>query len=220
MRLIWLTAPAGMALACVGLLLMRVGNGPHYSSDDIKIGEPRHLISEQMFAETAALANKQEPTISTKDTTGKAWTLAPKHGDRPQYIYFIVDGCPCSYDAESLFHDLSKNFKGKVDFFSVTNATPAKAKQWASELNVPYPVIPDPKQDIIHAYEAKAAIYSALITKDGHILKMWPGYSADILMDINATLAKLAGIPTPPFDPKYAPLKKAAGCSFSDPNFK
>ena len=220
MRLIWITAPAGMALACGGLLLMHLANEPHYTSGEIRTDEPRHLITDRMLAETAALSNKLEPTIKAVDVTGKPIILGDRNASKPQYIYFVVDGCPCSYDAEPLFHDLYKNFKGQVDFVSVTNAVPEKAKQWFGELGVPYSVISDPKQEIIHAYEAKAAIYSVLVTKDGHVAKMWPGYSADILKDINATLAKLAGIPVKPFDPKYAPIKKATGCAFTDPNFK
>jgi len=220
MRLIWITAPAGLAFACIGLCFMRLAGAPQYSTSDIKIDEPRHLITEQMLAETAALTQKQEPTIVTSDVTGQKITLGDRNAPRPQYVYFVVDGCPCSYDAEPLFHDLYKQFQGKIDFVSVTNANPTKAKAWFAELGVPYPVVSDDKEDIIHAYEAKAAIYSVLITKDGHVAKMWPGYSVDILKDINSTMARLAGVPEKPFDTKYAPVKKATGCAFSDPNFK
>ena len=220
MRLIWVTAPAGLALASIGLLLMRMGNAPHYSSTDIKLDEPRHLITEKMLAETAALSNKLEKSFSVTDVSGKALTIGSSRANKPQYIYFIVDGCPCSYDAEPLFHDLYKQFNGAVDFVSVTNAVPEKAKQWYTELSVPYSVVSDPKQEIIQSYEAKAAIYSVLLTRDGHVAKMWPGYSADILKDINSTIAKFAGVPAKPFDTKYAPLKKATGCAFNDPNFK
>ncbi len=220
MKLIWITAPAGLALACIGLLLSHLANEPHYSSTEIKAGEPRHLVTERMLAETGALSNKLEPTIQTVDVDSHKVTLGNHKASRPQYVYFVNDGCPCSFDAEPLFHDLSKQFKGKVDFISVTNANLEKARQWSAELNVPYPVVSDPKERIIQSYGAKASVYSVLITKDGHVAKMWPGYSSGLLKDMNATIAKLAGVPEVPFDTKYAPDKQATGCAFTNANFK
>jgi len=220
MRLYWITVPAGLALACTGLLLWRLGSAAHYTVSDVQPSIVRHLVTEQMIAETAAAANKLESTITTTDVDGHKRTLGSHDGAKPQFVYFVLDGCPCSYDAEPLFHDLYKQFDGKIDFVSVTNASLDKAKQWSGDLNVPYPVIPDPQEKIIHAYGARAAIYSMLITKDGHIAKMWPGYSVDFLKDMNETMAKLAAVPVKPFDTKYAPKEKATGCAFSDPNFK
>ncbi|MDR3688460.1 MAG: redoxin domain-containing protein [Fimbriimonas sp.] len=220
MRLIWITAPAGLAFACIGLAFMQLARQPRAYSGDIRLDEPRHLITQQMLAETAAETNKLEPRIETTDVSGKKVILGARNAAKPQYIYFVVDGCPCSYDAEPLFHDLFNQFKGRVDFVTVTNADPAKAREWFQEHNVPYSVVSDQGENIIHAYEAKAAIYSVLVTPDGHVAKMWPGYSADILQDINATIAKFAGVPAKPFDAKYAPIEKATGCAFSDGTIK
>jgi peroxiredoxin len=173
-----------------------------------------------MVAETEARHNALEPTFKVKDATGADVIVGDHQAKKPQFVYFVLDGCPCSFDAEPLFHDLYKRFKGNVDFVSVTNGDLEKAKLWRTELSVPYPVIPDPKEEIIHAYGAKAAIYSALITKDGHIAKMWPGYSKDLLIEMNTVMSKLAGVPEKPFDTKYAPITKATGCAFSPSDFK
>ena len=94
-----------------------------------------------MIAETAAEANKLEPTIAAKAVDGKAVVLGSKTADKPQFVYFVMDGCPCSYDAEPLFHDLYKHLDGKIDFVSVTNADAEKAKEWFGDLSVPYPVV-------------------------------------------------------------------------------
>ena len=178
------------------------------------------MVTEQMIAETEAKANALEPTIHATDATGKPVTIGSHDGSRPQYVYFVREGCPCSFDAEPLFHDLYKQFKGQIDFVSVTNGDADKAKRWNSELAVPYAVISDPKEDIIHAYGAKAAVYSVLISKDGHVAKMWPGYSKGMLLEMNSLMARIAGVPEKHFDTKYAPLTKATGCAFSPANFK
>lgn len=179
--------------------------------------QPRHLVTAQMTVETEARKNKLEPTFQVADVSGKPVTIGSRNASRPQFVYFVLDGCPCSFDAEPLFHDLYEHLNGAVDFVSVTDAGLAKAKDWNSQMGVPYTVVSDPKLDIIHAYGAKAAIYSVLITRDGHIAKMWPGYSKDLLLEMNSTMSKLAGIAERPFDTKYAPTVKATGCAFNAP---
>lgn len=224
MRPMFITIPAGCLLACIGGIMWLQAKAraelPYSKSVDIITYQPRHLVTSQMTAETKAKQNKLEPEIKSVDVTGKPLDLADRHAERPMFVYFVRDGCPCSFDAEPLFHDLYKQFEGKIDFVSVTNGDAAKAKQWRSELSVHYPVIADPNEEIIHAYGAKAAVYSVLISKDGHIAKMWPGYSRDLLLEMNSAMANLAGVPEQKFDTKYAPLTKATGCAFSDPNFR
>ncbi len=219
MKLKWLTIPVGCLFACLGGLMWVQARArsetPYSTSTDIITNQPRHLVTQQMIVETDAEANALEPTIHTKDVNGQPITLGSHSADKPQFVYFVLDGCPCSYDAEPLFHDLYKQFKGKIDFVSVTNATQEKGLEWLRELSVPYPVVPDPKENIIHAYGARSSVYSVLISKDGHIAKMWPGYSAGLLHEMNSTMSKLAGIPEKPFDTKYAPTTKATGCAFS-----
>ena len=224
MRPLLITVPIGCLLACIGGLLWVQAKArsemPYSTSTDIVTNQPRHLVTAKMSAETDAKLGKLEPTIIAPDVNGKPVTIGSHDAERPQFVYFVLDGCPCSFDAEPLFHDLYKQFKGVVDFVSVTNGDLAKAKLWNSELSVPYALVPDPKEEIIHEYGAKAAVYSVLIAKDGHVAKMWPGYSKALLKEMNALMAKLSGVSERPFDTKYAPNVKATGCAFSDPGFK
>jgi peroxiredoxin len=214
MKLPWIGLFGGLALACGGLLLLTAAKRPHVETTDIEFSEPRHPVTPEMTrkadAETRALA----PGFTVKDVLGKEVTLASPSADRPQFVYFVMDGCPCSFDAEPLFHDLSKQFKDQVDFVSVTDAKADKAKRWYTQMLVPYPVIADPDLELIKAYKATNSVFSVLLDKSGHIEKMWPGYSVDILKEMNSLMAKLAGVPEKPFDTKYAPIKKSSGCAF------
>lgn len=224
MKLRVVTIPLGCLLACLGGLVWIQAKArsetPYSDSVNIITSQPRHLITAQMLTETEAMHNALEKNFKVADVKGSVIELASTTAPRPQFVYFVVDGCPCSFDAEPLFHDLYKRFKGKVDFVSVTNGDLKKATLWNTELSVPYPVIPDPKEEIIHAYGAKAAIYCTMIAKNGHIAKMWPGYSKDLLLEMNHEMAKIAGVPEQPFDTKYAPLTKATGCAFTNVDLK
>ena len=214
MRAIYLTLPAGLALACAGAALMLAANRPHVEEAASLEAPARHLVTPAMIRETDAAAAKPAPTVVAQDSEGKPVVLGAKNAARPQFVYFVLDGCPCSYDAEPLFHKLAKRFSGRVDFVSVTDAPKPRAHEWSVQMLVNYPVVPDPDKKIIHAYGARASVYSALLRRDGHILKMWPGYSAGFLLEMNSAMAKAAGVAEHPFDPEYAPKVKATGCSF------
>lgn len=194
--------------------MMIAANQPHFVEVDLSEAKVRHLVTPEMIKETGMAATRVAPEFSAIDSEGKAVKLAGKGAKLPQFVYFVLDGCPCSYDAEPLFHKLFKRYKGKVDFVSITNGNVKQAHEWSVQMLVNYPVIPDPTKKIIHAYKAKSSVYSALISREGTIFKMWPGYSADILREINARMAGAAGVKEMPFDPEYAPKTKATGCSF------
>lgn len=196
--------------------MLLLANRGHTSEPpiDLTAGAVRHEVTPEMSRETDAKTKKVATAFATQDYEGKPVEIAPANGERPQFLYFVLDGCPCSYDAEPLFHRLAERYKGKVDFISVTNADVEKARNWSVSMLVPYPVVSDAKKEIIGAYGAKSSVYGVLITKDGHIAKMWPGYSKGILDEQNAMMAKLSGTKEEPFDAQYAPEEKATGCAF------
>jgi peroxiredoxin len=214
MRLFWIGSAAGLAFISGGLLLYTEGMQPHVSSVPIIPAQPRHPVTTAMTSETASMSRKVAPAFSVKDVSGKTVSIGSPNADRPQFVYFVLDGCPCSFDAEPIFQDLSQQFKGQVDFVTVTDGDAKKAKQWWMQMSVPYSVISDPKLDLMKAYGATNALFSALISRDGHIVKMWPGYSIDILHEMNRLMAKEAGIPEKPFDTKYAPKDRSSGCAY------
>lgn len=215
MRALWITVPAGLAFASAGGLMLLLANRGHTSGPSFDVaGAVRHPVTVEMTQGTDAQAKKIATAFAVQDYEGKPVSIAPANGERPQFLYFVLDGCPCSYDAEPLMQRLSKRYKGKIDFISVTNGDQQKARDWSVQMLVPYPVISDAKKEIISAYGAKSSVYAALISKDGKIVKMWPGYSQDILAEQNKMMAKMAGVKETPFDAEYAPVERATGCAF------
>lgn len=180
-------------------------------------GAPKHPVTEQMELETRALANMAPGKISLLDQDGQSHTLASEDSPRPQYVLFIKDGCPCSIEAQPIFNKLAKKFQGKVDFLGIIDVDLVKAKKYATDYKAAFPVLVDPDQKFIGAMKAKASVYNGLLARNGHLVRFWPGYSRDLLAEINETLAKAAGIPATKYDPEYAPVRKTSGCSFEPP---
>lgn len=175
--------------------------------------QPRHAVSEEMEANVKKLDKQIGKFFKLPDTTGKP-ILIGGQGPKPQFLYFIKKGCPCSFDAEPLFHKLYKQFNGEIEFISITDANVEDAKKWASDLSVPYPVVSDSKIETMKAYQAPASTFSTLLDRNGVILKRWAGYSQEYLSEMNSEMAKVLGEPAKPFDAQYAPVKRTTGCSF------
>jgi len=202
-----------VALAGGLTLLLATQETPHSVDKNVFSDEPRHLITPEMVKRTAAETLKPAPVFHAVDYHGRPVDLG--NSRKPQFVYFVLDGCPCSIDAEPLYQKLYDHFHHEVEFVGVTNGDPGQAKKWATEMLMPYPLIPDPKLEIIHGFGATNSASSALVGTDGKIVKMWPGYSKSLLADMNSTLAKTLNEPERPFDAAYAPVKQATGCAFA-----
>lgn len=178
--------------------------------DSAEYAKVRHAVSAQMELETKAQANRAAPPFDRKDPYGR--TAKVGKGDRPQMVIFIKRGCPCSIDAQPLFNRLARKFDKKVDFVGVIDK---EAREFGNQFSVVFPIIDEPSLALMKAYDARASVYCALVARNGHIVKMWPGYSADWLREMNTLMAKASATKETPFDPQYAPKEKASGCPFS-----
>ena len=154
-------------------------------------------------------------SADTLSDSGQSSTIIGGAGPRPQFLYFVKKGCPCSFDAEPLFQSLYKKFNGKIDFIAVTDADAKDAHKWDLDLKVPYSVVSNPTVDIMNAYQAPSSVYNSLISKEGVIVNRWAGYSKAYLTEMNEAISKLLAVPLTPFDVQYAPIAGTTGCSFT-----
>lgn len=214
MRLVYIAWPFGAALACAGLLMGLKASSAAPSSSPSSGTEPRHPVTAEMALAAANEAKKAAPDFTLPDPTGRTWSLGRLTDGKPLFLYFILNDCPCSTDAEPLFHLLYERYKGKVNFAGVIGSDTKVAAAWAKSHQMPYPILADPGLGVINAYHASNSVYNALITPNGRIERMWPGYSADTLREMNAVMAAAIGERERPFDPLYAPLKLSSGCRF------
>ena len=177
--------------------------------DAAEYGRTRHFVTAQMELESKAAAQRLAPPFVRKDEYGMEVSVGK--GARPQFVLFIKRGCPCSIEAQVLFSRLALKYRKEVEFVGVIDKD---AKEFATQFKATFPVVNDPSLNLMRAYDARASVYSALVARNGHIVKMWPGYSAAWLGEMNALLAKAAAIEETPFDPQFAPKEKATGCAF------
>ncbi|MBI1333543.1 MAG: redoxin domain-containing protein [Armatimonadetes bacterium] len=212
-RILVLCSTSALALCGLAMVYMASVRGTYVPG--VNLIQTRHAVTPEMAEQVKKLDRKIGKFFQLPDTSGKPVAIGGQ-GPKPQFIYFVKKGCPCSYDAEPIFHKLYDQFAGKIDFISVTDADMASAKQWAKDLEVPYPVVADPKIDVMEAYEAPAATYISLLDQNGLIVKRWAGYSQDYLKEMNEDMSKLIGEPARPFDAQYAPKIKTTGCAFDN----
>lgn len=206
--------PLGVALGLSGLAMYLSAKPSAAPQTELDFSQPQHPVTPEMMANAAEMSRKVGPAFELNDVRGEPRSIAGTNLERPQLVLFILDTCPCSVDAQPLFNKLSKHWSGKADFVGVINTNAQKGRAWMSDYRVAFPVVPDKDLKIIKAYEAKQSVYSVLISKGGKIVKMWPGYSREMLKEINEKIGEAAGEVAKPFDAEYAPVEKTSGCYF------
>lgn len=177
--------------------------------DEAEYRRVKHDVTAQMEIETKAQTNRLAPAFSRRDTYGKA--IAVGKGPKPQFVIFVKRGCPCSIDAQVLFNKLARRYEDKVEFVGVIDK---ESQEFATQFKSAFPIVDEPSKGLMKAYDARASVYSALVARNGHIVKMWPGYSAAWLKEMNSMMAKASATPEKPFDPEFAPKEKLSGCPF------
>lgn len=214
MRPLTFTLPLSLGLAAVGVFLL-VSAQPKQDVVPVASG-PKHPVSEKMQADVDAMSRKLAPEVLLTSADGTPWNLGKRLKNGPVFLYFILDGCPCSIEAEPLYHRLAKNFEGKAEFVGVITSPQKVAAKWVDGFKTPYPVACDDKGDIAKAFGAERSAYSAIIRKDGTIDRMWAGYSKSMLEEANTRLAALTEEPVKPLDTAYAPKELSSGCSLTE----
>lgn len=214
MKVRWIIIPFSALMAAGGGYLGYIANMAPRTVPGMAPGEPRHPVTAEMSKNADGMAKTVAPFFKLPDTDGKL-TLMGGKGPKPQFIYFIKEGCPCSIDGEPLMQNLAKHFKGRIEFVSVTDADAKKAQKWEFEMRVPYPLVSNPTLEVMHGYKATGSLMSALINTDGTIVKYWPGYSKSMMEDMNAQMANVLHEPVRAFDTQYAPVKRTTGCAFA-----
>lgn len=217
MRLIYITAPLGLLLAAAGGAMIYAARPTNTSPNEYKLlVEPRHPVTAEMWKKADGAKGIHSPDFEVTDLDGHKQSLATLTANGPAFIYFVLEGCPCSIEAEPHYERLSRQFGGAVNFLAVTNAAPDAAKKWKDEFAVPFPVVSQPKLELMNKYAVARSVYCLLIGKDGEIIRMWPGYSAAMLQEVNKEMAAATGQPVKPFDSKLAPEIMTSGCAFAE----
>jgi peroxiredoxin len=201
----------GTLFALIGATLYVAANRPVRDELGLDFSQPKHPVTDEMRRETEARKGALVPIFDGEDLTGEPVKIG---GDRgPQFVLFIKNDCPCSVDAQPLMNRMAEKFKGKVEFVGITDGNPAQAKKWSSFNDARFPIVSEPSTALMAKMDAERSVYSALVV-DGKVAKMYPGYSAGMLKDLNSRLSKITGMKETAFDPQYAPKEMLSGCKY------
>jgi peroxiredoxin len=179
------------------------------------MAQPRHPVTAEMWKEAGAAKGVKAPEFLANDSDGSPIDLSMLTKRGPVFLYFVQDGCPCSIEAQPHFERLFRRYRDTIGFVAVSDADLDRARKWKSEFSVPYSVIPMPGKEVMQLFSVKRSVYSMLIGRGQKILRMWPGYSAEMLKEANQEMAQAVGKNAEIFDPKLAPVEMTSGCEFS-----
>lgn len=173
---------------------------------------PDHPVTALMVEAAGAMAGRPAPALVAVGTDGRPHSIAA--AGRPLVLFFIQDGCPCSEAAAPHFGRVAAAYAGRADFLGVIDADLAAAREWSGRHGASYPILADPSKRIIAACRAERSAYVMLVASDGAVEVLWPGYSAGMLADLGARLARLARQAEVPLDLRGAPTEMVSGCRF------
>jgi peroxiredoxin len=183
---------------------------PGSSTDDSK-----HHVTPSMLAATDTMTHQAAPGFGLKGTDGASYDLEALAKDGPLVLFFIKDGCPCSSDAQRYFNRLHAAYGKDVRFLGVIDGDNDRGRAWGQKNGTTFPLVADPDLAVIHAYKAESSAYVALIAKGGEIDHIYPGYSASMLAESGARIARLAGVAPRAIDASGAPDELLTGCSYA-----
>ena len=67
---------------------------------------------------------------------------------------------------------------------------------------------------IIQSYKVDASAYVVLVAPGGRVLKAWPGYSGEMLLELGQRIARLTGQTEQLLVVRDAPKELYAGCPY------
>ena len=178
---------------------------------EILTSDPKYNVTEKMTRDARLQQGRicdNFDLISKKSR--KLYDLTQKG---PVLLIAIKDGCPCSSRMQPIMNSLYSRHKNNAQFIGFINGGMEIAKEYVIDTQANFPIIPDEKLEVIKKCSFKRSAYMALINQKNSIEKIWPGYSKDILLEIDNKLSQLTGQKqTERFDTQYAPKKTTAGC--------
>jgi len=211
----WVALTCLITLACgaFGFARARAVRG----SRPVPVGEAEpetHKVTPDMLASAEARAKNPAPTFRLADAQGTTRDLGEMLATGPVVLVFIKDGCPCSVGAQSYFNALHALYGGRLRLLGIVDGDANLARRWTSANHVPFPMLPDPDLTTTRGYGATNSAFVALVGRDGRIDALWPGYSADMLRDLNRRAAAQAGLPELSIDTSDAPDDLYSGCPY------
>jgi peroxiredoxin len=121
-------------------------------------------------------------------------TLRELQGQRPLVLVFLKKDCPCSVEFEPFFQQLERNYRSTVAFAGVFDGTTEEAGNYATRNRASYPILADVDLNIVRVFQVENGGYVALLNPKGQVEVIWPGYSVEMMEQLNQQIAEVAHV--------------------------
>lgn len=207
-----------LTLAMVGgaLTLMHASPG-HIIIEDAWADltkQVRHPVDQTTLDETHALVGKPAPALVLTSTSGKTFNLRDKVKISPVVLVKTLPDCPCSIESQPYFNQIALNYADQVQFVGVAYSDRQTAERYRFDFSVPYPMLVADATQVFRDFETPRSVYVTIVDTQGVVTHRWPGYSKQMLFELNNAIAQLANTEVLPFDATMAPDELTSGCSF------
>ena len=159
------------------------------------------------FAHQSLTSGAQAPEFLAMSVEGKRLTLKDLRGEGVVFLYFIQAGDPVNNEAMNYIHRMIDAYypNNHAKFFGVINQDQSHARAWAAEVNPPYKLLLDPRNELVYKFKVESSPAIVEIDAEGKIVKEWQGYSGYWLKDLNGYLSKATNRPLRKFDLSKTP---------------
>jgi peroxiredoxin len=154
---------------------------------------------------------RKAPDFSAKGSDGATHSLKSLTNGKTLVLYFIQATCPVNAEAIKYYKQLGVAYKGKVNFVGVIDEKEEGYKEWKKQFENKFSVLYDDDLKIIRSYQAMASPWAIVVSPSGEIVRVDQGYSAGSLTELNAVMAKAAGVRPAKLDLTGAPSEMSFG---------
>ncbi len=175
--------------------------------------EETHKVTPEMASASREMLGRPAPGFTKPAADGSLHELGAMLREGPVVLTFIKKGCPCSEAAQTFFNSLHDTYP-KAAMRGVIDVEAEPAREWAARFHVDYPLLVDPEEELVRAYQAENSAYVVIISPEGQIVKHWPGYSESMLRELALMMASMTGSSAEPPAFPDAPEELYSGCPF------
>lgn len=151
------------------------------------------------------------PAMQLVGNDGETHTLADLLDDGPVYLYFIKKDCPTNDKALPWYEKVFEGHDRPAAFVGVINGDRGVYDAWNERYDAQYLVLLDPDKEWIGHFKAERSPWVVEVLESGDVGRVWKGYSASAIAELDAALAKTEGVLPLELDVSSLPEKNQFG---------